>query len=73
MPDLSDRLDPTADAHCVDPQKALLGVTMIGYRAETIMALLVQHRVPLSALTVAALGLVHDSLSDQISEEAADE
>lgn len=69
----SDTLDPKHDKQRVDPDKLLDGVCAITYRAESIVALLKREGIPLSPVTFAALGLVHDALSDLIAEEDGEE
>lgn len=61
-------IDPKADAHAVNPEKLLAEITGIGYRAESIIALLLQAKIPLSQPTYQALGMVHDALGDLLGE-----
>lgn len=59
----------TFDRECAAPQKPIDDVTGVTYRAESIIALLLKEKIPLSRKTLAALSLVHDRLTDLIDEE----
>lgn len=59
----------TFDRECAKPQQLIDDVTGVTYRAESIIALLLKEKIPLSRKTLAALGLVHDRLADLIEDE----